>query len=148
MIEIKIPKEIREYKEKLVFGLTVRQCVSVAAALIICVPLYIFGKDFIGEDLVGWVVILIAAPIFGFGFFKYNGMTFEKFVALMYRQKWAEPQKRSYVDLPVFWKCREEIIVNEIAHQYEWLKRQKAQKSKKAHSGKEKKNGVINETKG
>ncbi len=143
MIEIKIPKEIREYKEKIAFGLTVRQCLSVAAALLICVPLYIFGKDFIGEDLVGWVVILIAAPIFGFGFFKYNGMTFEKFVALMYRQKWAEPQKRVYIDLPVFWKCREEIIANEIAHQSEWLKRQK---SKNGKNGKEKKNVVLNET--
>ena len=53
MIEIKIPKEITDYKEKFLFGLTVRQLVSVVVALAICIPLFIFGKDYLGEDLVG-----------------------------------------------------------------------------------------------
>lgn len=116
MIEIKIPKEITEYKEKFLFGLTVRQCVSVAAALAVCVPLYIFGKDFLGDDVTSWAIILLAVPIFGFGFFKFNGMTFERFLVVFFRQKFAEPQKRKYVELPVFWTCREEIIENEIEH--------------------------------
>ena len=118
MIEIKIPKEITEYKEKFLFGLTIRQCVSAVVALAICVPLYIFGKDYLGDDLVGWLVILIAVPIFGFGFFKYDGMPFEMFIAMLYRQKWVEPQKRKYEELPVFWYCRQEIIDDELAHEY------------------------------
>lgn len=119
MIEIRIPKEITEYKEKFLFGLTVRQCVSVAAALGIGIPLYIFGKDFLGEDLTSWLVILIVVPIFGFGFIKYNGMTFERLIAVVFRQKFAEPQKRKYEELPVFYEWREEIIENEIARQNE-----------------------------
>ena len=63
MIEIKIPKEINEYKEKFLFGLTVRQFISAAVALAVCVPLFIFGKDAIGEDMIGWIIILIGAPI-------------------------------------------------------------------------------------
>lgn len=122
MIEIKIPKEIRDYKEKFLFGLTVRQFFSVAAALAICVPLYIFGKEPLGADLMSWLIILIAAPIFAFGFFKFNGMQFEQFLLILYRQKWAEPQKRKYEELPVFWYCREEIIASEIAHQQEEIK--------------------------
>ena len=125
MIEIKIPKEITDYKEKFLFGLTVRQFVSAVAALAICVPLFIFGKDFLGEDIVGWLIILIAAPIFAFGFFKYDGMHFEKFLMLLYRQKWLEPQKRTYEELPVFWSIREEIIEDELAHQYAEIKRNK-----------------------
>ena len=117
MIEIKIPKEITEYKEKFLFGLTVRQFVSIAAALAICVPLYIFGKDYIGEDLASWLVILIAVPVFAFGFFRYDGMPFEQFILILFRQKWQEPQKRKYEELPVFWYCREEIINNELTHQ-------------------------------
>lgn len=117
MIEIKIPKEITEYKEKFLFGLTIRQCVCAVAALAVCVPLYIFGKDFLGDDVVGWLVILIAVPMFAFGFFRYDGMPFEKFLALLYRQKWVEPQKRKYEELPVFWGCRDEIVEDEIAHQ-------------------------------
>ena len=54
MIEIKIPKEITDYKEKFLFGLTVRQLVSAVVALAICVPLFIFGKDYLGEDMVGF----------------------------------------------------------------------------------------------
>ena len=84
MIEIKIPKEITEYKEKFLFGLTIRQCVCAVAALAVCVPLYIFGKDFLGDDVVGWLVILIAVPMFAFGFFRYDGMPFEKCRRLFY----------------------------------------------------------------
>ena len=122
MIEIKILKEITEYKEKFLFGLTVRQLVSAVVALAVCVPLFIFGKDYLGEDLVGWIIILVAIPVFAFGFFRYDGMPFEKFLALIYRQKWVEPQKRKYEELPVFWNCREEIIEDEIAHQLAAIK--------------------------
>lgn len=122
MIEIKIPKEITDYKEKFLFGLTVRQLVSAVVALAICVPLFIFGKDYLGEDMVGWIIILVAIPVFAFGFFKYDGMPFEKFLAILYRQKWVEPQKRKYEELPVFWECREKIIESEIAHQLAAIK--------------------------
>ena len=122
MIEIKIPKEITDYKEKFLFGLTVRQLVSAVVALAICVPLFIFGKDYLGDDMVGWIIILVAIPVFAFGFFKYDGMPFEKFLAILYRQKWVEPQKRKYEELPVFWECREEIIESEIAHQLAAIK--------------------------
>ena len=131
MIEIKIPKEITDYKEKFLFGLTVRQFVCVVAALAVCVPLFIFGKDALGEDLVGWIVILVAVPIFAFGFFKYDGMQFEKFLGLLYRQKWAEPQRRVYEELPVFWECREEIIEDKLAHEYAEIKRNKKQSKRK-----------------
>lgn len=139
MIEIKIPKEITEYKEKFLFGLTVRQFVSAVAALAVCVPLFIFGKDFLGDDIIGWLIILIALPIFAFGFFKYDGMTFEVFLGMLFRQKWAEPQRRTYEELPVFWDCREEIIEDRIAHQLAEIKHRK--KSAK------RKDGVYNEHK-
>ncbi len=133
MIEIKIPKEITEYKEKFLFGLTVRQLVSAVVALAICVPLFIFGKDFIGEDLVGWLIIIVAVPIFAFGFFRYDGMPFEKFIGLLYRQKFVEPQKRKYEELPVFWVCREEIIEDRIDHQLAAIK-DKSRKRKRKES--------------
>ncbi len=107
------------------FGLTVRQFVSAVAALAVCIPLFIFGKDVFGEDVIGWLIILIAVPIFAFGFFKYDGMPFEKFLGMLYRQKWVEPQRRTYEELPVFWDCREEIIEDKIAHQLAEIKRNK-----------------------
>lgn len=122
MIEIKVPKEISEYKQKFLFGLTVRQFVSVVLALGICVPLYIFGRKSIGEDVISWLVIIIAVPIFCFGFLKFNDMSFERFLLTVIRQL-LEPQKRTYVDLPVFWYLRQEMIEEEILHQTELKKR-------------------------
>lgn len=136
MIEIKIPKEITEYKEKFLFGLTVRQFVSIAVALAVCVPLYVFGKDYIGDDVASWLVILIAVPIFGFGFVKFNGMPFEKLIAVIYRQKWAEPQRRKYMELPVFYEWRTEIIESEIAHQKELVKQKASPKKENKSSTK------------
>lgn len=150
MIEIKIPKEITEYKEKFLFGLTVRQFFSVAVALAVCVPLYIFGKDYIGDDGAGWLVLLIAAPIFGFGFVKFNGMNFEQLLMVLWRQKWKEPQKRKYIELPVFWNFREEMNANELAKQRDYLKyatRKAAAAQKAAKSNDKKKVLKIEENK-
>lgn len=147
LIEIKIPKEITEYKEKFLFGLTVRQFFSVAAALAVCIPLYIFGKDYLGDDVASWLVILCAIPIFGFGFVKYNGMTFEQLLVVLYRQKWKEPQKRKYIELPVFWEMREEMNANALAKQREYIKYAKRKAARKPKSTNKKKVLKIEENK-
>lgn len=41
MIEIRIPKEIKNYREKLFFGLTLRQCICAGTALLMCAALHI-----------------------------------------------------------------------------------------------------------
>lgn len=131
MIEIKIPKEIRDYKEKFLFGLTIRQFIFLGLALAICVPLYVFGKDYLGSDATSWIIIIIAIPILAFGFFRFEGMPFERFLVIVFRQKFAEPQKRKYVDLPVFYFCREQIIADKLAHQREFIRRNKGKEKKK-----------------
>lgn len=113
------------------FGLTVRQLVSAVAALAVCVPLFIFGKDYLGEDVVGWIVILVAVPIFAFGFFKYEGMPFEQFLMMLYRQKWAEPQRRPYEELPVFAVFREKITEDEVNHQLARIKQENKRNKRK-----------------
>lgn len=129
MIEIRIPKEITEYKEKFLFGLTIRKFFSLAAALIICVPLFIFGKEFIPEDIISWIVILIASPILAFGWFSYHGMNFETFMKHIIRF-YTEPQKRPYKELNTFWECREIIIDEHISKQRAELSAERRKKSK------------------
>ena len=141
MIEIRIPKEINDYKEKFLFGLTVRQFVSVAAALGAAIPLYIFSKDHIGADMAGWLVLLVVVPIFGFGFFKYNGMTFERLVVVIFRQMFIEPQVRKYEDLSIFWDLSQEAIEIDIA-------RQKAEKRRAARLAKAERKNIRKHKKG
>lgn len=96
LIEIRIPKEIKEFKEKLFFGMTIRQLVATIVAIGINVPLYIKGKEYLGDDLTSWLVIIIAIPISLLGFFKYNQMPFERFIKVMLEFHFILPQKSSY----------------------------------------------------
>lgn len=118
MIEIRIPKEIKNYREKLFFGLTLRQSICAGVALLICVPLYIFGNKFIPQEALSWLVILIAAPLMLAGFFRYNDMTFEQFaIEFIYHN--FTPQKRVYSYEPIFMVLRNEYISDEFAAEIE-----------------------------
>ncbi len=116
MIEIRIPKEITEYKEKLFFGLTTRKLISLIVAAAICIPLYIFGSEYINEDILSFAIIIIAAPIIAFGWVNYHGMNFETFAKYVLKF-YLEPQKRPYKEKNIFYSCREEIINERIALQ-------------------------------
>ena len=113
MIEIRIPKEIKNYREKLFFGLTLRQCICAGVAILICVPLYIFGNKFLPEEAVSWVVLIIAAPLMLAGFFRYNDMTFEKFAVEFFFHNFTA-QKRVYSDESMFAELRNAYLSEEL----------------------------------
>lgn len=96
MIEIKIPKEIREYKEVIFAGLNLRQIISLSVAFAVNVPLYIYTKPHIGDDMASWLVMLIGIPVFLIGFIKFDGMPFEKYFKIMLRFNFLVPRKRKY----------------------------------------------------
>ena len=79
-MEIKINKEIRNYKETLFFGLSLRQFVCSLLAVGVAVGLYFALRNVLDRETVSWLCIVGAAPIAVAGFFKYNGMTLEKFM--------------------------------------------------------------------
>lgn len=119
MIEIRIPKEITMYKEKLFFNLTLRQTICSAVAMAINIPLYFFGSKYIGEEMASWTVIVLAVPIMLTGFFKYNGMSFEKFAVVFIINNFLYPQKRKYKTENLF----------EILDKYEKEEKKNAKKS-------------------
>jgi hypothetical protein len=124
MIEIRIPKEIKTYREKLFFGLTLRQCICTAIALSICVPLYIFGNRFLPQEAVSWAVMVIAVPIMLTGFFRYNDMTFEQFAGEMFRFNFSV-QKRIFEYEPIYSGLRETYLAEEKAADLVAKKRRK-----------------------
>src|SRR5699024_8437670 len=77
-IEIKIPKEIRNYHENIFFGLNTRQFVCSLLALGAAVGLYFCLRPIVGAEQVGWMCILGAVPFAACGFFSYHGMTAEQ----------------------------------------------------------------------
>lgn len=112
MIEVRIPKEIKDYKEKLFVGLTLRQCICTALAMGICVPLYIKGRSYINEELLSWIIIVIAMPLILIGYFNYNQMQFEKFF-IEYMKMMINPQKRLYKEQGIYEQIRKEVLKDE-----------------------------------
>ena len=91
-IEIKIPKEIREYQESIFFGLNTRQFVCSLLALGAAVGLYFLLRDTAGTEIAGWACMLGAAPFAACGFVRYHGMTAEQFVWAWLRSEVLEPK--------------------------------------------------------
>ena len=117
MLSMKIPAEIQEYKSKLIFGLSARQFFSVAGAILVGVPIGIFGRGRISADVLPWFVIVAVMPFFAFGFFTFHGMRFEKLVRALCNM-WFHPQERVYEDAEgIFQQIQEELIEEEIVRQ-------------------------------
>lgn len=79
-LEIKINKEIRDYKETIFFGLSMRQFIFSIIACGVAVLLYFLLKPHFGLEVLSWVCILGAIPFGVLGFVKYNGMNAEEFI--------------------------------------------------------------------
>jgi len=86
-IEVRIPKEITEYKEKIIFGLSIRQLICFTVAITLGVGTYILVTKWSNADIASYVVIIEVMPIFAIGFIKKNGFTFEKYAAMMFRHQ-------------------------------------------------------------
>ena len=95
-MEIQINKEIRNYTESVFFGLSLRQCVFSAAAIISSAVCYTSLRDVLGLEITSWICIIIAAPFAALGFVKYHGMTAEKLLWAWLRSELIEPRRLGY----------------------------------------------------
>ena len=94
-IEVRIPKEIKDYKEKIIFGLSFRQLISVAIGGVVCLGTYFIFKKLLGSNIASDIIIIEAIPIFAFRFIKIKGLNFEKYVKLLIKHKFST-KKRIY----------------------------------------------------
>ncbi|MGN0005631.1 MAG: PrgI family protein [Candidatus Gastranaerophilaceae bacterium] len=79
-MEVHINTEVKGYKESIVLGLTLRQTLCSVLAIGTAVGIYFGFRDILGKETVSWLCLVCAAPFAVAGFFKYNGMTLEKFL--------------------------------------------------------------------
>lgn len=93
-MEVKINKEIRQYKENIFFGLTMRQFVCLALACIVAVGIYFITKPiFNNTGTVSWLCMAGAVPFALLGFVRYNGMTAEKFFIAWVKSEILTPKR-------------------------------------------------------
>ena len=93
-VDVRIPKEITEYQEKIIFGLSLRQLLIMVIAISVAIPSYVLGRKTMGQSIAGYIVILEAVPLLALGFIRKNGFSFEKYVALILRHKFQTKVKK------------------------------------------------------
>ena len=79
-MEVKINREIRNFTESLFFGLDLRQCICAVLAVAAGIGLYFALRPGLGAEAVSWACVLGASPFAVLGFYRYNGMTAERFL--------------------------------------------------------------------
>lgn len=79
-MERKINKEIREYREAMFWGLTLRQFLFSILGLGISVGIYFLLRGGLGMEAVSWACIFGMLPCAMLGFVTYNKMPAEKFL--------------------------------------------------------------------
>ena len=80
-MEIKVNREIRSYNEALFLGLSLRQLVFSALAILVAVGVYFLLRNTLSLETLSWLCILCAAPFAALGFVTCNGMTAEQLLA-------------------------------------------------------------------
>ena len=119
-MEIKINREIRNYTESMFFGLSLRQCIFAALAVIVAVALFFVFNPILGMETTSWVCILGAAPFAAMGFITYHGMTAEKFLWAWLRSELIEPRYFHFESRNLYYellKGKRGEITNEISGQ-------------------------------
>ena len=102
-IEVKIPKEVRQHKESIFFGLSLRQFICSVLAVAIAAGVYLGLGKVISKDTASWLCILLAAPMAMAGFFTYNGMNFEQFVWAFIKSEFLCAAQRPFVSQNLYY---------------------------------------------
>ena len=109
-MEVKVPKEIRDYQESIFFGLSTRQFICSLLAVGVAVGLYFGLRPLIGSEEVGWMCILGAAPFAACGFFKYHGMTAEQVAWAWFKSEFLYPKKLVFKSENIYYEALENAI--------------------------------------
>lgn len=123
VIKIRTHKELSDVAEKY-WGFTFRQWIFLALTAVIVVPLYIYTKPIIGDELASWIVILIGGPLLSCGFLTLQGLKADRLFLYL---------KRHYIYFykPLEYKTEKEIIAEKEAKKNKSKQKEKKEKKVK-----------------
>ena len=104
-IEVKIPKEVRAYKETIFFGLSSRQFICSLIAIGIAAGVFLVLDRFVSRETASWLCIFLASPAAVAGFFSYNGMCFEQFLWAFIKSEFLRAGERRYISENIYYSC-------------------------------------------
>lgn len=136
-MEVKINKDIREYTESIVLGLSLRQCFFSVLACIMAVLFYFLFIDQLGMEMTSWLCMLSAAPFAALGFIHYQGMNAEQIAVTAIKSFILTHRELAYQSKNIYYQILQRVFekhVKEDSVSYD----KKLRKIKKAGKGKNK----------
>lgn len=103
-MQVTINKEIRDYNEEVLFGLSLRQFIFSAMACVAAVITYFALGNRLGVELTSWVCIISVLPFAFLGFVKYNGMTAEILILSIIKTRFLIPDKLTFKSNNLYYK--------------------------------------------
>ena len=113
MVEMRITKEIGNYKPRVVGPLNFRQLVCVGIAAPVCYFIYMYLSPQITRDLAGFFCILPAAVAGLFGWYHPYGMNTEQFIRSVFVNIFLAPSHRKYKTENQFEQISETLLAEE-----------------------------------
>ena len=86
-MQIKSNQDVREYKEVVYFGMTLRQLIFSALAAAAALGVYLLCSRRMSMEAVSWLCVAAAVPFGAFGFVRWHGMPFERMVGVFIRSR-------------------------------------------------------------
>ena len=94
MAYVPIPKDLKKVKTKVALNLTKRQLIGFSVAGLVGIPVYIFTRKYLPNDIAVILLIVSTLPIFFATLFEKDGLPFEKYFKHIYLHKFYQPMKR------------------------------------------------------
>ncbi|HDX1004923.1 TPA: PrgI family protein [Pasteurella multocida] len=94
MAYVPIPKDLKKVKTKVAFNLTKRQLIGFSIAGLVGIPVYLFMRKVVPNDIAVICLIVSTLPIFFITLFEKDGLTFERYFKYIYLHKFYQPKKR------------------------------------------------------
>ena len=113
-MEVKINKEIRNYTESIVLGLSLRQCFFSILACSIAVLLYFAFIDKLGLEITSWLCIVGAAPFDALGFIRYQGMNAEQILVAAIKSVILSHRKLDYQPVNIYYQILKPVFEKNI----------------------------------
>ncbi|MDD4291878.1 MAG: PrgI family protein [Clostridia bacterium] len=134
MLETRIPKEITDYREKLLLGLTTRQLVCVVIAVVMLALSYVIFVVWFKwtVDDAGYPMMILAAPALACGFVRKNDMTIDKYLALLFKH-YTGNHKYTYKTEPTIDLLNDKT---ETEGKYDWIRNTSKERKDGSDSGK------------
>ena len=86
-MQIKSNKEVRDYKEVVYFGMTLRQLAFTALAGGAALGVYFLCHRRMPMEMVSWLCVAAAVPFGAFGFVHWHGLPFEQILLVLIRSR-------------------------------------------------------------